>query len=191
MSEYLDGKILVAPPRMRDYRFAKAVIYMWRHDVSGAAGVILNKPLTAPTFERVCQEGSIECLTGINPKIHYGGPVMSNMVGVLHTLDFEIKSTNPVRDDLGFTLDRQAVEAIALGHPPAKYFVMMGMASWEPGQLEQEISAEAPRRHSEAWLVMDYDFQLVFNSDAKDMWDIAVNQAVQQKTQQFTSRIFD
>jgi putative transcriptional regulator len=190
MSEYLDGRLLVAPPKMRDYRFAKSVIYVWKHDVSGAAGVIVNKPLVSPTFEAVCQEGRIEYMSGIHPKIYYGGPVMSNMVGVLHTLDFEIKSTNPVRNDLGFTLDRQAVEAIALGHPPANYFVTMGMSSWEPGQMEQEIAAEPPRRETEAWLVLDYDFEMVFNSSAKDMWEIALNQAVQQKTQQFTNRIF-
>jgi len=175
---------------MRDYRFAKAVIYLWKHDVSGAAGIIVNKPLSSPTFEAVCQEGELEYMSDISPKIHYGGPVMSNMVGVLHTLDFEIKSTNPVRDDLGFTLDRQAVEAIALGHPPANYFVTMGMSTWEPGQLEQEIAAEPPRRETEAWLVLNYDFELVFNSSAKDMWEIALGQAVQQKTQQFTGKIF-
>jgi putative transcriptional regulator len=163
---------------------------MWKHDVSGAAGVIVNKPLSSPTFESVCQEGDLEYMSGISPKIHYGGPAMSNMVGVLHTLDFEIKSTNPVRNDLGFTLDRQAVEAIALGHPPENYFIMMGMATWEPGQLEQEIAAEPPRRESESWLMLDYDLELLFNTSAKDMWETALNQAVQQKTQQFTSRIF-
>jgi len=163
---------------------------MWKHDVSGAAGIIVNKPLSSPTFEAVCQEGELEFMSGISPKIHYGGPVMSNMVGVLHTLDFEIKSTNPVRNDLGFTLDRQAVEAIALGHPPANYFVTMGMSTWEPGQLEQEIAAEPPRKETEAWLVLDYDFELVFGSSAKDMWEIALGQAVSQKTQQFTNRIF-
>ena len=190
MSDYFDGRLLIAPPKMRDYRFAKSVIYMWKHDVSGAAGVIINKPLTSPTFESVCQEGELEYMSMVSPKIHYGGPAMSNMVGVLHTLDFEIKSTNPVRDNLGFTLDRQAVEAIALGHAPEKYFVMIGMATWSPGQLEQEIEAEAPRKESEAWLVMDYDFELVFNTPSNDLWDIAVNQAVTQKTQQFTGRIF-
>ena len=48
------GKLLVAPPGMPDWRFQKTVVYMWRHDVSGAAGVIINKPvsythLTLPT----------------------------------------------------------------------------------------------------------------------------------------------
>ena len=37
------GKLLVAPPGMPDWRFQKTVVYMWRHDVSGAAGVVINK----------------------------------------------------------------------------------------------------------------------------------------------------
>ena len=190
MSDYFDGYLLIAPPKMRDYRFAKSVIYVWKHDVSGSSGIIVNKPLSAPTFDAVCQEGEIECLYDIAPKIYYGGPVMSNVIGVLHTLDFEIRSTYPVHNNLGFTLDRQAVEAIALGNSPKNYLVTMGMATWEPGQLEQEIVAEPPRRESESWLVLDYDFDLVFNSDVKDLWETAINAAVMQKTQQFTNKIF-
>jgi hypothetical protein len=37
---------------------------------------------------------------------------------------------------------------------------------------------------------LDYDIDLVFNNEAKDMWETALNQAVQQKTQQFTGKIF-
>ena len=54
MSEYVDGKILVAPPKMGDWRFAKTVLYIWKHDVYGAAGVIVNKQMGAPSFKRIC-----------------------------------------------------------------------------------------------------------------------------------------
>ena len=37
------GKLLIAPPNMPDPRFRKTVVYIWRHDVSGAAGVVINK----------------------------------------------------------------------------------------------------------------------------------------------------
>ena len=37
------GKLLVAPPGMPDWRFQKTVVYIWRHDVSGACGVIMKK----------------------------------------------------------------------------------------------------------------------------------------------------
>ena len=47
MTTYVDGKILIAPPRMTDWRFAKSLIYIWRHDVGGASGTIINKRVQA------------------------------------------------------------------------------------------------------------------------------------------------
>ena len=53
------GQLLVAPPNMPDWRFQNSVVYMWRHDVSGAAGVIVNKQCQHPDFDHVCKEGQI------------------------------------------------------------------------------------------------------------------------------------
>jgi len=190
MSEYFDGKLLVAPPKMHDWRFAKSVVYVWKHDVAGAAGIIINRPLINPTFEAVCEETGIPHNPAIQPVLYYGGPVMQNMVGILHTMDYEIETTNSVRNGLGFTLDRRIVEDLAQGRAPANFIVTMGMASWEPGQLEQEIAAEYPRSEEDSWLVMDYQHQLAFHNNVKDIWEMALNMAIEQKTNQFTSRIF-
>ena len=51
MIDNLEGKILIAPPKMRDYRFAKTVLYCWKHNVGGAAAVIINRPIKSPTFK--------------------------------------------------------------------------------------------------------------------------------------------
>ena len=108
MNEYVDGKILVAPPKMGDWRFAKTVLYLWKHDVSGAAGVILNKTMTAPTFKRVCTEAKVKRLEEVNPQMYYGGPIMDNLIGVLHTTDYIIASTNMKKSsDIGYTLDKK------------------------------------------------------------------------------------
>ena len=48
MSTYLDGKLLVAPPKMKDWRFARSVVYIFKHDVSGAGGIIVNKKVSVP-----------------------------------------------------------------------------------------------------------------------------------------------
>ena len=61
------GKLLVAPPKLPDWRFQKSVIYMWKHDVSGASGVIINKKCQHPDFRHVCYEGGIK----INNNIDY------------------------------------------------------------------------------------------------------------------------
>ena len=78
------GKLLVAPPNMPDWRFQKSVVYIWRHDVSGAAGVIINKRCEKPTFMHVCQEGGISRNQQVQPPVYYGGPVLNNIIGVLH-----------------------------------------------------------------------------------------------------------
>ena len=51
MTTYLDGKILISPPKMRDWRFAKSLVYIWKHDVSGAGGVIVNKKVNTATIK--------------------------------------------------------------------------------------------------------------------------------------------
>ena len=38
----LEGKILVASPRLEDRFFEKSLIYIFMHDKNGALGVILN-----------------------------------------------------------------------------------------------------------------------------------------------------
>ena len=88
------GKLLVAPPGMPDWRFQKTVVYMWRHDVAGAAGVIINKKCNHPDFKHICDEGSVPRNSDVNLPVYYGGPVMNNIVGILHSKDFMIGSTN-------------------------------------------------------------------------------------------------
>ena len=41
----LKGQLLIATPAMRDTRFDRAVILMVRHDIDGAMGIVINRPL--------------------------------------------------------------------------------------------------------------------------------------------------
>ena len=187
------GKLLVAPPNMPDWRFRKSVVYMWRHDVSGAAGVIINKKCEKPTFEHVCQEGSISRNQQVNPTIYYGGPVLTNIIGVLHSTEYKIKSTNMTAEGkVGFTLDRKILEDIAMCGGPLNKIVTLGMANWDAGQLEEEI--EHPRNPAMSWLLMDYDEKLVFGQDPElkpdEIWEEFVSRSVRNKTLEITSKIF-
>jgi len=187
------GKLLVAPPNMPDPRFAKTVIYIWRHDVSGAAGVMINKKCQQPDFRHVCNEGMIHRLPTVNHPVYYGGPIMNNVIGVLHSTDYTLKSTNTlISDDVGFTLDRKILEDIARGKAPNNMMITMGMANWNAGQLEEEL--EHPYNPAMSWLVLDYDEKLVFGQEhgdrADDIWKECVTLAITNKTQEITSKIF-
>ena len=191
------GKLLVAPPSMPDPRFAKTVVYIWRHDVSGAAGVIINKRCEKPTFKHVCEESKLPRKETANPPVHYGGPILNNIVGVLHSTDFVLPSTNTLTamgndGPIGFTLDRQMLEIIAQGRGPLNRLVTLGMANWDTGQLEEEL--EHPRNPAMSWLVLDYDEKIVFGQLAEDkpdeIWEECVSKAVRNKTQEITAKVF-
>lgn len=187
------GKLLVAPPNMPDWRFQKSVVYIWRHDVSGAAGVIINKRCEKPTFMHVCQEGGISRNQQVQPPVYYGGPVLNNIIGVLHSTDYRLPSTTALKDgDVGFTLDRKILEDIAMGAGPQNKLITLGLANWDAGQLEEEI--EHPRNPAMSWLVMDYDEKMTFgqldDDKSDEIWEECVSMAVKNKTAEITSKIF-
>jgi len=190
MINYLNNKLLIAPPKMTDWRFAKSVVYLWKHDISGAGGVIVNKKVSAPTFDNVCREGKIKKNPDVNPVIFYGGPVMTNLVCCLHTLDYKLHTTNVGNNNIGFTLDKTIVEDIAKGRGPRKYMLTMGLASWDAGQLENEIDALPPRSKTGSWLHMDFNDEIVFGPKLQTLWQDCLANCVAKTTRSFTDRLF-
>jgi len=187
------GKLLIAPPNMPDPRFARTVVYVWRHDVSGAAGVVINKQCKHPDFKHICNEGMIHRLPNINHPVYYGGPVLNNIIGVLHSTDYTLKSTNTlISDDVGFTLDRKILADIARGDGPINKMITMGLVNWSSGQLEEEL--EHPHNPAMSWLVLDYDEKLVFGQEngdrSDDIWKECVTLAIRNKTKEITSKVF-
>ena len=187
----IQGKLLVAPPNMPDWRFQKTVLYVWRHDITGAAAVIINKKCNHPDFRHICEEGRIDRNLQINPPIYYGGPILNNLIGVLHSKDFQLGSSNVNKlYPLAFTLDRKMLEVIAQGGGPKQKLIIMGMANWEAQQLEDEIDAIPPRKPAMSWLVVPCDEKLIFGPQPIDLWDMCVSRAVENKTKEITNKIF-
>ena len=185
------GKLLVAPPNMPDWRFAKSVVYMWRHDVYGAAGGIINKICKHPDFKHVCSEGGIPLDPVYNQNVYYGGPILTNIIGVLHSKDVQLASSQSRKqDEIAYTLDRKMLEIIAQGGGPKQKLIMLGMANWEAGQLEAELDPEPPRPKTMSWLTLPYDEDLIFTAKPDDLWETCVNRAVMNKTSEITSKIF-
>ena len=172
------GKLLVAPPNMTDWRFQKSVIYMWKHDVAGANGIIINKKCQHPDFRHVCMEGNVKIKDNIDAPVYYGGPVLTNVVGVLHSTEYRLPTTNRLAEgNVGFTLDSKILEDVARGKGPLNTMITLGMANWNASQLEEEI--EHPHAPGMSWLLLDYDEKLVFGQleDAKpdEIWEDCVS----------------
>ena len=187
----IQGKLLVAPPNMPDWRFQKSVVYIWKHDVTGACGIIVNKKCNHPDFKHICKEGALTLNKDVNSPVYYGGPMFNNLIGVLHTTDFMLISTNHfTKQNIAFTLDRKILEAIAQGGGPKKYMITMGLANWIPGQLEDEFDAHPPRSPANCWLTLDSSPDLVFGPKPVDFWEQCVSRAIEDRTKALTDKIF-
>ena len=165
----LTGQLLVATPDMRDPRFIETVIYMVKHGANGAMGIVINRPIAKGPVE--------ELLKGIGKEskgakgeiiLHYGGPVSPEAGFILHSDDVLIESSTRVTNGIAMTSDPKLFEALARGKGPRQSLFAFGYAGWAPGQLEDELKADA-------WFVVSGDKGFIFGKDAEKKWRQAID----------------
>ena len=172
-ASYLNGKLLLAMPAIGDQRFHRSVIYICAHDENGAMGLVINFPAPDLKFENLLDQLGISSDIEIDVKnldlpILNGGPVEASRGFLLHSNDFKQDDTVPVDEVFSVTGTTDALKAVAKGDGPEKALFILGYAGWTPGQLEQELQQNA-------WLVVEPDSALIFESKAEDKWERAMN----------------
>jgi putative transcriptional regulator len=172
---FLDGKILIATPSMRDERFTRAVIYICAHSPEGAMGIVVNQPAKHIKFADLLQQlgvissaAEIKRPRGAAIRVLNGGPVESGRGFVLHTNDVFIhNSTLSIEDNICLTATLDILRTIASGEGPEQALLALGYAGWGAGQLEQEI-------HANGWLHCDADQAIVFDAEAETKYERAL-----------------
>lgn len=163
----LTGQLLVAAPGMPDPRFAETVIFMVRHDQTGAMGIVVNRPVGVLSLEDLLSS------TGQDPRgaegemiIHTGGPVGPDMGFLLHSTDYKTEGTIQITDRIAMSGRPEAMADIAKGKGPRQFLLAFGYAGWSPGQLENEMS------HA-AWFSVPPDEAIIFDDDDMTKWQRA------------------
>jgi putative transcriptional regulator len=162
---FLDGKMLVAMPGMRDERFVRSVIYLCAHSSDGAMGLIVNQRARNLDLNdllvqlKLAESADVirlpERSAGI--QVLHGGPVDKSRGFVLHSTDFFLEhSSLPIDDGIAMTITMDILKAIANGSGPERAMVALGYAGWGPGQLEREIQENG-------WLHCPADHNLIFD----------------------------
>ena len=164
----LTGKFLVATDELRDPRFARTVIYMVRHEATGAMGLVVNRPFRevpiAVLLERLGMDGK-----GVSGglRLHYGGPVEPGRAFILHSPDFTSEDTQVLAPGIALTGDPEILRVIGAGAGPRRRLLILGYAGWAPGQLEAELQTGA-------WATVPADPNLVFDDQYDTKWDRAI-----------------
>lgn len=147
----LAGQALIAMPMIGDARFERTVIYLCVHDAEGAMGVVVNKPDGKRTVGEVLTELELVGSNtdtphpdALNDRLLLGGPVEKTRGFVLHgphkTQDGEGREgTVAVSDDIHLSTRLDILRDIGNGTGPDQFLLALGFASWDAGQLDQEI----------------------------------------------------
>ena len=169
-NEFLTGKLLVAKPDMGDPRFRETVIFVARHDKSGAFGLIVNRPLGEVEYATVVKNMGADP-TGIegNIAIFYGGPVDPKRGFILHSNDYPRPPMIPVNDRYSITITTDIVLALANGIGPKKSILAIGYAGWGEGQLERELERND-------WVIAPSDEKILFDRKFETKWKRAYDQ---------------
>lgn len=168
MADSLTGRLLVASPALQDPNFARTVIFVCSHDVDGAFGLVLNRPLEVAVAAAV-PEWPIPLAP--LPVVFLGGPVDSAMLFALgqgERAATEAWSLSAL-PGLGVLDLTRIEEATALGVERSRVFA--GYAGWGAGQLEAELMEEA-------WFVVDATTDDVFTVAPERVWHAALGRGV-------------
>jgi putative transcriptional regulator len=160
------NQFLVAMPGLEDENFSHTVTLLCEHNDKGALGLVINRPTDLSVRDMLdhmeLQHGS---LIG-NPIVHWGGPVQPERGFVVHSGPNTWESSLEIAENLYITTSRDVLTAIGLGRGPREYFVALGYAGWQAGQLEGEILHNS-------WLNTPADRAILFTLPAEDRWQAA------------------
>jgi len=165
-------QILIANPSLDNSWFEKTVIYIAEDSDQQTTGLVLNKPhqfkvsdlLDYFNFSPV---GSVETRSELGEQVRLGGPVDKEHGFILHRHDNNWPNSIHLDDGLILSTSEAFLKAIAADEAAQPYLVFLGLASWHPGQLTEEI-----QRNS--WLTCAYDPAIVFDVPIDQHWQRAL-----------------
>lgn len=156
--------LLLSMPQMQDPNFTRAVVLLCDHNENGALGLVVNRPTETRAAAAVqldpapARDGGLTLWTGGPVEPQRGWILMAEKpddAESVRVADGVFLSTSPL-------LLKRLIET-----SPDRTRVLTGYAGWGPGQLDAELAASA-------WLTVDVDANLLFDTPATEMWEAAI-----------------
>lgn len=181
----LEGKLLISHPNCpKDSFFYRSVIYLYQDDMTkGSIGVILNKP-SKYSIADICNDNQIVYAGSYQP-IYHGGPVNTNALVLLHTIEWISSNSAYVSNNLRISSDNDMLKKIASGDTPRKYRLFGGLSGWAPGQLLAELGGRYPYKPENSWLLADPTEEFLFDQSHEKQWHTAFKLSCSQMFNQY------
>lgn len=153
------GTLLIANVELRDPNFRRSVVLLCEHNERGSFGLILNRPLELGIAD------VMEDYMGENFPLHWGGPVQTNTLHVLHRYGDIIGDCAEVADGVYWGGDYEQIKSLLATRQidPSGIKFYLGYSGWGEGQLDDEMQGNS-------WYLAPADARTVFEEDAERMW---------------------
>jgi len=151
--------LLVASEQMADPRFRRTVLVVTKHGNTGPIGVIVNHPQDI-TLAKVLPENP----AAKDLNLFYGGPAYPKQISYLVRGGDAVEGALTISGNIYLAYDASLLGELLSGkrhHTGLR--VMHGLASWAPGQLEDEIKRGG-------WFVMPLDEAVIFDRPPAEIW---------------------
>lgn len=165
----LKNHFLIAMPSLTDPYFKKSVVYLCEHDKKGAMGFIINYPVKLTLQELLKNAESLDHepnppLTGT---VFLGGPLDMERGFILHSPTADSSQSTKLNDQLMMSSSNAILSTLGTEKAPEQYMVTLGYASWDAGQLEEEMNQNQ-------WLTIGYENDTLFNTPIDQRWDASL-----------------
>jgi putative transcriptional regulator len=160
----LAPSLLLSMPQLHDPNFARSVVLLCQHSSEGAFGLVINRPVV--TVARVLTAHQQESAEH-ELEVWIGGPVEPERSWILVGHEEADEEAIEVCDGVFLTTSASVLQRIIDHVADARSRLIAGYAGWGPGQLDTEIA-------SSAWLTVDVQPDIVFDTPADHMWETAI-----------------
>jgi len=165
----LKNHFLIAMPSLTDPYFKQSVVYLCEHDEQGAMGFIINYPIKLTVQELLKNAESIdhEPNPPLIESVYLGGPLEMDRGFVLHSPTENNQQSTALNAQLMMSNSNKILSSLGTENAPEKYMVTLGYASWDKGQLEEEMNKNQ-------WLTIECDNDILFNTPIDQRWNVSL-----------------
>ena len=135
------------------------------HGEEGAFGLVLNRQTDTPASSVVRLTPPVEVDNGL--QLWIGGPVEPERGWILTADQQADAEAVQVCDGLYLSTSPELLRQLLGSRPQGRTRLLTGYAGWGAGQLDAELSASA-------WLIADVQLDLIFETQATQMWETAI-----------------
>ncbi|MDR0748153.1 MAG: YqgE/AlgH family protein [Tannerellaceae bacterium] len=154
------GSLLISEPFLQNAYFQRSVVLLIEHNTDGSMGFVLNKKTNLiindffPEFKNLS-----------DIPIYLGGPVSSNRLFFIHTLEEVIPDSIKITDGLYFdgNFDKLKQYIVKGNLIKGKVKFFLGYSGWTKGQLGFEIKEES-------WMVSRSANSNIMLADGELFW---------------------